>query len=60
MIVYLKFKNSKIYKKAASVLTVIEKNDNDNSIIIDACDRWSAGQIIMPISNSLVTYKIYE
>lgn len=60
MQVYLKFNSSKIYKKAASVLTddIVNKDDAEKSIIIDVCDYWSAGQIINALSLSLTKYCI--
>ncbi len=58
MQVYLKFNSSKIYKKAASVLTIVSKDDTEKSIIIDVYDYWHAGQIINALSDSITKYCI--
>ena len=58
MQVYLKFNSSKIYKKAASVLTIVSKDDTEKSIIIDVYDYWHANQIINALSDSITKYCI--
>ena len=57
MKVKLKFKTKKYYLLCASFLTVIEKDDTENTMIIHVYDKWSAGQIILPLESCLLSYQ---
>ena len=57
---YLKFNCKKTYTEVLKFITLVSKDDENLSMVIEVYDKWSGGQIINALCLSVIEYKFLE